>query len=73
MHKLCGKFIGHTGGKVMTIPIQPTETKSTVVKCDGGNGPLGHPVIYLHLGKEGDVICPYCSKYFVKERGGAKN
>ncbi len=56
----------------MTIPVQPTKTKSAVVKCDGGSGPLGHPVIYLHLGKEGDVICPYCSKYVVKEREGSK-
>ncbi|MBY0292541.1 MAG: zinc-finger domain-containing protein [Alphaproteobacteria bacterium] len=56
----------------MTISIQPTETKSAVVKCDGGSGPLGHPVIYLHVGKEGKIVCPYCSKYFVKKACPAK-
>lgn len=47
--------------------MEPIETKKTVVKCDGGDGPLGHPLIYLNLGKEGKVICPYCNKFFVKE------
>jgi len=43
-----------------------TETKEKIVKCDGGGEPLGHPVVYLNLGHEGKVICPYCSKCFVK-------
>lgn len=47
--------------------MEPIETKKTVVKCDGGDGVLGHPVIYLNLGKEEKVVCPYCSKFFVKE------
>jgi uncharacterized Zn-finger protein len=42
------------------------ETKSSVIKCDGGAGPLGHPLIYLNLENEGKIICPYCSKCFVK-------
>lgn len=45
---------------------EPIGTRNTVVKCDGGAGPLGHPVIYLNLGKKGKVICPYCSKVYVK-------
>ncbi|MBY0500520.1 MAG: zinc-finger domain-containing protein [Alphaproteobacteria bacterium] len=50
----------------MTIIQDPVETKCSVERCDGGGGPLGHPVVYLNLGKEGKVICPYCSKCFVK-------
>ena len=46
--------------------MEPIETKNTVIRCDGGGGPLGHPVIYLNLGKEEKVICPYCSRCFVK-------
>jgi uncharacterized Zn-finger protein len=25
---------------------------------------MGHPGVYLHVGKEGQVLCPYCSKCF---------
>ena len=42
------------------------EVDTSVVRCDGGGGPLGHPAVYLNLGKEGKVVCPYCSKSFVK-------
>lgn len=51
----------------MNIPTELIETKNAVIKCDGGGGPLGHPMIYLNLGKEGKIICPYCSRCFVKE------
>lgn len=47
--------------------IEIVETKEHVVKCDGGGEPLGHPAVYLNLGKEGQVICPYCSKCFVNK------
>ncbi len=33
------------------------------VKCDGG--PLGHPRVYLRMGDEGWVECPYCDCRFV--------
>jgi uncharacterized Zn-finger protein len=41
--------------------------ESSVVKCDGtglGNEG-GHPLIYLTIGDEGHVTCPYCSRKFV--------
>ena len=34
------------------------------VSCNGGGGALGHPQIWLTYGKDGTVICPYCSKKF---------
>ena len=40
---------------------------SSNVVCDGGGGALGHPKIYLDMGKETKIICPYCSKLFVLE------
>ena len=40
---------------------------SSNVVCDGGGGTLGHPKIYLDMGKETKIICPYCSKSFVLE------
>ena len=41
------------------------ETDKTRVACDGGGGPLGHPKVYLNLGKEGRIECPYCSRLYV--------
>ena len=43
------------------------EVSSSKVTCDGGGGTLGHPKIYLDMGKETKIICPYCSKSFVLE------
>jgi uncharacterized Zn-finger protein len=51
------------------------ETKNTVVKCNGGGGVLGHPIVFLNLDPQGMRMCPYCSKCFVKiysSKGGAK-
>jgi uncharacterized Zn-finger protein len=48
--------------------MQPFETilvDSNVVACNGGGGPLGHPRVYLNLGGDGKVECPYCSRLFV--------
>jgi uncharacterized Zn-finger protein len=36
-----------------------------VVGCDGGDGPLGHPMVYLKIGDERSAVCPYCSRHFV--------
>jgi uncharacterized Zn-finger protein len=34
-------------------------------KCQGASDPFDHPHIYLDMGKDSDVICPYCSTRFV--------
>ena len=39
-----------------------------VVGCDGGGGPLGHPLVYLKI-SDRDVVCPYCSRHFVLTPG----
>jgi uncharacterized Zn-finger protein len=46
------------------------ETDSTRVACDGGGGALGHPRVYLEMGDENSVECPYCDKRFVLRAGG---
>lgn len=43
-----------------TIPVETHR-----VACDGG-GVLGHPLVYLELGADGRILCPYCSRLFVK-------
>ena len=41
-------------------------TNQLRVACNGGGGALGHPQIFLTLGNDGRVTCPYCSLEFVK-------
>lgn len=37
------------------------------VKCDGGGGQLGHPVVWYSFDKQDHVECGYCDRLFVKE------
>ena len=39
------------------------------VKCDGGGGALGHPVVYYDMGEEDFVECLYCDRRFVLADG----
>jgi uncharacterized Zn-finger protein len=45
------------------------ETDHTRVACDGGGGALGHPKVFLEMGDETAVECPYCDKRFVLKAG----
>ena len=50
------------------MPIEPpeiVETDSETVACDGNGNALGHPRVFLSIGKEGFVDCPYCDRRFV--------
>ena len=50
--------------------MQPFETitvDTRVVACNGGGGALGHPAVYLNLGPNHQVECPYCSRLYVRE------
>ena len=48
---------------------QPETIEVTMhnVACDGGGGPLGHPKVYLTLGEDGQAVCGYCGRVFVKK------
>ena len=43
-----------------------TVTAQSRVVCNGGGGPLGHPKVFLTLGNDDRVLCPYCSRVFIK-------
>ena len=50
------------------MSIQTPETivvTRTRVACDGGEGALGHPRVYLEMGEETFVVCGYCDRRFV--------
>jgi len=41
----------------------------TRVACDGGEGALGHPRVYLSISPEtGWVECPYCDKRYILKK-----
>lgn len=48
---------------------EPPEVKvveNWKVACDGGEGPLGHPRVWLHIPAEpGWIDCPYCDARYV--------
>ena len=35
------------------------------VACNGGGGALGHPLVYMELGEDGEAECGYCDRKFV--------
>ena len=48
--------------------MKPPESKTVdteTVACDGGDGPLGHPRVFLNMEGRGRVDCPYCGCEFV--------
>jgi len=54
------------------MPVEVPETvevSSSRVACDGGGGALGHPKVFLEMGDESFVECPYCDKRFVLKAG----
>ena len=55
--------------------MQPLETivvEEPVVACDGGEGALGHPRVFLNMGAKAEIDCPYCGRrYVLKEGAGA--
>lgn len=54
----------------MTIEAPEVEyVETTRICCDGGEGALGHPRVWLSIGPEGFVECPYCDKKFVLKEG----
>ena len=34
-------------------------------QCMGASPPFDHPHVFLDMGKEGQIICPYCSTVYV--------
>jgi len=43
--------------------------KTAIVACDGGEGALGHPRVYLNFAASHEVVCPYCSCHFMLAEG----
>lgn len=44
-------------------PAEIIEVDEAAVACDGNA--MGHPRVFLRIGEEGVVDCPYCGRRFV--------
>ena len=49
-------------------PIEVIDVDTRTVACDGGNGGLGHPRVFLRIADR-EVMCPYCSRLYVLNPG----
>ena len=50
----------------MAQPYETIEVTDHTVACDGGDGALGHPRVFLEIPEEAHkVVCPYCSRTYV--------
>lgn len=59
-----------TPGDADALPApETTLVASRKVKCDGGGGALGHPVVWYDMGEERFVECGYCDRRFVLAEG----
>ncbi len=47
----------------MAAPPETTYTDQATVACDGGQH--GHPRVFLNLGDEKRVDCPYCGHRYI--------
>ncbi len=50
---------------------ETVEVESSEFACDGGGEALGHPRVYLQLGEDGTLDCPYCGRHFVLRQKAA--
>ncbi|HUB12725.1 MAG TPA: zinc-finger domain-containing protein [Acetobacteraceae bacterium] len=57
---------------VSPMPTETIQTTDRTVACDGGNGPLGHPRVFLYIERE-SVVCPYCSRLYLLAPGAGQD
>ena len=58
-------FLRMWNGSHKMQPAEIIHVETATVGCDGGGGPLGHPLVYLPIGHSGQTDCPYCGRRFI--------
>ncbi len=54
--------------------MEPADIKyidTEIFACDGGDGPLGHPRVFLNMEGKGQIDCPYCGCRYILKRDEA--
>ncbi|MBC7634041.1 MAG: zinc-finger domain-containing protein [Acetobacteraceae bacterium] len=49
-------------------PTEIIHVDDRTIACDGGDGAMGHPRVFLRIA-EAQVLCPYCSRLYVLNEG----
>ena len=57
------------GGRPAVEPPEIETVTRRKIHCDGSEGPLGHPRVWMTIPEEGFVDCGYCDKRFVLAEG----
>ena len=52
-------------------PPETVNSDSEILSCDGGEGALGHPRVFLNMEGKGQIDCPYCGRRFILKEGAA--
>lgn len=60
-----------TANAATPVSQKPIEVTESQIACDGGGGALGHPRVFLTMGADGTVECPYCNQVYVLKAGAA--
>lgn len=55
-------------GAAAPTPTEIIHVNDPVVACDGGDGSLGHPRVFLRI-EHREAICPYCSRLYILNDG----
>lgn len=55
-------------GATAPTPTETIHVNDPVVACDGGDGALGHPRVFLRI-EDREVMCPYCSRLYILNEG----
>jgi uncharacterized Zn-finger protein len=55
-------------GTASPSPFEVIHVDDRTVPCDGGDGALGHPRVFLRI-VDTQVMCPYCSRLYVLNEG----
>jgi uncharacterized Zn-finger protein len=50
------------------LPTETIHVDERTIACDGGDGGMGHPRVFLRILGQ-DVTCPYCSRHYVLNEG----
>ncbi|WP_137388927.1 zinc-finger domain-containing protein [Rhodoligotrophos defluvii] len=56
-HTIIPKFHNDRGVDVIEIGVKEFE-------CVGASAPFDHPHVYLDMGDDSEIICPYCSTVY---------
>lgn len=56
-----------------SMGVKKIEIGAKEFKCVGALPPFDHPHVFLDMGDENEIVCPYCSTHYVYNANLAKD